>query len=303
MWGLMVCVSELLPVIAQILQGNSDIHAELVLGHLMRGKKTLLCNTTQDPYSVPKIKTASGEGFEGEGTCVHLWLIHGDGWQKPTQHCKAVILQLKINRQQQQKPASENSYSKNERQMANSSNCLRDTVEVSFKITNMPVVKCPLNPVLCCGKWSNSDDEIINQSNNSSSCLCLSISRGEGPELSFTRAHRARASGRPLSTKGRDHRLQGSGEQTPAVSPEPQQHSPRPHSAWHHILVQKTEVRDQQVLGRDHTGPRAAEGLSPQTPDGRLRRDLLLLWFFWFSPGRPAPLQGKQPSRILTKPL
>ena len=82
MWGLMVCVSELLPVIAQILQGNSDIHAELVLGHLMRGKKTLLCNTTQDPYSVPKIKTASGEGLEGEGTCVHLWLIQIDVWQK-----------------------------------------------------------------------------------------------------------------------------------------------------------------------------------------------------------------------------
>lgn len=113
------------------------------------------------------------------------------------QHCKAVLLQLKINKQQQ-KPASENSYSKNERQMANSSNCLRDMVEISFKMTNISVVKCPLNPVLCCGKQSNSDDEIIHESNNSSSCLCLSISRGEGPELGFTRAHRARASGRPL---------------------------------------------------------------------------------------------------------
>ena len=139
--------------------------------------------------------------------------------------------------------------------------------------------------------------------------MCLSISRGqndptgEGPELCFTHAHGARASSRPLPMKGRDHRLQGSGEQTPAVSPEPQQHSPRPHSAWHHILVQKTEVRDQQVFGRDHTGPRAAEGLSPQRPDGQLRQDLLLLWFFWFSPGRPAPLQGKQPAHVLTKPL
>ena len=25
----------------------------------------------------------------------HIWLIHGDVWQKPTQHCKATILQLK----------------------------------------------------------------------------------------------------------------------------------------------------------------------------------------------------------------
>ena len=25
-------------------------------------------------------------------------LIHGDVWQKPTQYCKAIILQLKINK-------------------------------------------------------------------------------------------------------------------------------------------------------------------------------------------------------------
>ena len=28
---------------------------------------------------------------------LHIWLIHVDVWQKPTQHCKAIILQLKIN--------------------------------------------------------------------------------------------------------------------------------------------------------------------------------------------------------------
>ena len=33
-----------------------------------------------------------------EGTYVYLWLIHVDVWQKPTQHCKAIILQLKINK-------------------------------------------------------------------------------------------------------------------------------------------------------------------------------------------------------------
>jgi len=32
-----------------------------------------------------------------EGTCVYLWLIHVDVWQKPTQQCKAIILQIKIN--------------------------------------------------------------------------------------------------------------------------------------------------------------------------------------------------------------
>ena len=31
-------------------------------------------------------------------TCVYPWLIHVDVWQKPTQHCKAIIFQLKINK-------------------------------------------------------------------------------------------------------------------------------------------------------------------------------------------------------------
>ena len=30
------------------------------------------------------------------GTYVYLWPIHVHVWQKPTQHCKAIILQLKI---------------------------------------------------------------------------------------------------------------------------------------------------------------------------------------------------------------
>ena len=36
--------------------------------------------------------------YKREGTCVYLWLIHVDVWQKPTQYCKAIILQLKINK-------------------------------------------------------------------------------------------------------------------------------------------------------------------------------------------------------------
>ena len=32
-----------------------------------------------------------------DGTYVYLWLIHADVWQKPTQYCKVIILQLKIN--------------------------------------------------------------------------------------------------------------------------------------------------------------------------------------------------------------
>ena len=29
---------------------------------------------------------------------MYTWLIHVDIWQKPTQYCKAIILQLKINK-------------------------------------------------------------------------------------------------------------------------------------------------------------------------------------------------------------
>ena len=39
-----------------------------------------------------------GKMFKWEGTWVNLWLIHVDVWQKPTQYCKAIILQLKINK-------------------------------------------------------------------------------------------------------------------------------------------------------------------------------------------------------------
>ena len=38
-----------------------------------------------------------GGRFKREGIYVYLWPIHVDVWQKPTQYCKAIILQLKIN--------------------------------------------------------------------------------------------------------------------------------------------------------------------------------------------------------------
>ena len=39
-----------------------------------------------------------GGRFKREGTYVHLWLIHVDVWEKPTQYCKAVIFLLKIDK-------------------------------------------------------------------------------------------------------------------------------------------------------------------------------------------------------------
>ena len=38
-----------------------------------------------------------GRRFKREETYVYLWQIHVDVWQKPTQYCKAIILQLRIN--------------------------------------------------------------------------------------------------------------------------------------------------------------------------------------------------------------
>ena len=39
-----------------------------------------------------------GGRFRRQETYVYLWLVHVDVWQRPAQHCKAIILQLKINK-------------------------------------------------------------------------------------------------------------------------------------------------------------------------------------------------------------
>ena len=38
------------------------------------------------------------EGSRGREHVLYLWLIHVDVWQKPIQHCKVIILQVKINK-------------------------------------------------------------------------------------------------------------------------------------------------------------------------------------------------------------
>ena len=44
------------------------------------------------------VGVGSGGNFKWEGAYVYLWLIHITVWQKPTQHYKAIILQLKIKK-------------------------------------------------------------------------------------------------------------------------------------------------------------------------------------------------------------
>ena len=53
--------------------------------------------------------------FKREGTNVYLWLINVDVWEKPTQHCKAIILQIKINTFFVKKKKNERFFSKNGR--------------------------------------------------------------------------------------------------------------------------------------------------------------------------------------------
>ena len=51
--------------------------------------------------AVIKYRRLSQDGVEGRGETpeggayVYLWLTHVDVWQKPTQYCKAIIIQLK----------------------------------------------------------------------------------------------------------------------------------------------------------------------------------------------------------------
>ena len=44
-----------------------------------------------------------GGRFRREGTHVYLWLIYVVKWQKPTQHCKVIIIQIKKKNQQEKK--------------------------------------------------------------------------------------------------------------------------------------------------------------------------------------------------------
>ena len=46
-----------------------------------------------------------GGRFQRMRTDRHLWLNHVNVWRKPTQHCKAIILQLKIDAFKKPQPA------------------------------------------------------------------------------------------------------------------------------------------------------------------------------------------------------
>ena len=47
-----------------------------------------------------------GEGFRMEGTHVHLWQIHTDVWQKPSQYCNYPPIKINSNIKKEFNPAT-----------------------------------------------------------------------------------------------------------------------------------------------------------------------------------------------------
>ena len=69
-------------------------YGRLYVSMLLKKLKPGLC----DDLERRRDGEEGGGGFMGEGTYVHLWLVHADGWQRPTQYGKAIIPQLKRNK-------------------------------------------------------------------------------------------------------------------------------------------------------------------------------------------------------------
>ena len=55
-----------------------------------------ICCITQGTQTRALKQPRGVRRFKRVGTYVYLWLIHVDVWQKPTQYCKAIILQFNI---------------------------------------------------------------------------------------------------------------------------------------------------------------------------------------------------------------
>ena len=83
-----VALKLILPCVKQIAKGKSLCSRE---------RSLVLCDDLEGWDGV-EVRKGWGGGFKREETCVYVWLIHVDVWQKPTQHCKAIILQFKINK-------------------------------------------------------------------------------------------------------------------------------------------------------------------------------------------------------------
>ena len=59
---------------------------------MIQGTQTGLCDNLEGWHGM-----RGGKEVQEGGSYVYQWLIHVDTWQKPTQYCKAIILQFKKN--------------------------------------------------------------------------------------------------------------------------------------------------------------------------------------------------------------
>ena len=83
---------------ADIKKGLVDSQEKERVGRIEMASEKLLCNTRRSTQrSVTTSRGGVARRFKREGIHVYLCLIHVAVRQKPTQHCKAIILQLKIN--------------------------------------------------------------------------------------------------------------------------------------------------------------------------------------------------------------
>ena len=63
----------------------------------------MLYDSGKPNLSSVNLEEGQGVGGGREETYVRLRLIHVDVWQKPTQYCRAIILQLKVNKIRKEK--------------------------------------------------------------------------------------------------------------------------------------------------------------------------------------------------------
>ena len=55
----------------------------------------VLCDSLEGRGGEGTGREGMGRGFKRKGTRVYPWAIQIDVWQKPSQYCKVIILQLK----------------------------------------------------------------------------------------------------------------------------------------------------------------------------------------------------------------
>ena len=86
-------------------EGGSRMRGHM---HAAAAKSLQSCLTLSDPmdcslpgfsiHGIFQARVLEWGAIAFSRTCVYLWLIHVNVWQKPEQYCKAIILQLKLNK-------------------------------------------------------------------------------------------------------------------------------------------------------------------------------------------------------------